>query len=456
MMILTLPFRMHKIFPLAGLFLSAWLINALPGNAAEIHPKRIVTRNGITLLIVEQHSLPIVNIEVLVKAGSIYDPEAKAGLANLVANLLDEGTRKRSSAEIADAIDFIGGSLSSSGDDDYSTVTVRVLKKDLHVGLDLLADVLMNPVFLQTELDRKRSETIGTIMAEKDEPGVVAEKAFNDLIFSSHPYHRPVKGLESTLPAITRADLIEFHDRYYRPNNILMAVVGDVTEQEISDLVFKYLGAWEPKKTKPPAISRAHKLDHKTIRLIDKNLSQANIVLGHLGIERKNPDYYAVIVMNYILGGGGFSSRMMAHIRDNQGLAYSVSSHFDARLYPGSFQASLQTKNASAMPAIQGLLEEIKKIREKPVSDQELEDAKAFLIGNFPLRLDTSSKMSQLLATIEFYGLGLDYFEKYPRLIQGITKEDVLRVARKYLNPERYALVVVANQSEAKISDLKP
>lgn len=449
-------FRMHKVFFLINLLLSAWLINALQANAAEIHPKRIVTKNGITLLTVEQRSLPIVNIEVLVKAGSIYDPEAKAGLANLVANLLDEGTRTRSSAEIAEAIDFIGGSLSTSGGDDYSTVSVRILKKDLNRGLELLADVLMNPVFLQAELDRKRGEIIGTILAEQDDPEIVAEKAFNDLIFSPHPYHRPVKGLESTLPAVTQADLIEFHERYYRPNSTLMAIVGDITEQEISDLVGKYFGAWEPKKTKPPVIPRAHKLDHKTVRLIDKDLTQASIILGHLGIDRKNPDYYMVVVMNYILGGGGFSSRMLTHIRDDQGLAYSVSSHFDADAYPGSFTASLQTKNASAKPAIQGLLEEIKKIRDKPVTDQELEDAKAFLIGNFPLRLDTTSKLSHLLATIEFYGLGLDYLEKYPRLIGSVTKEDVLRVARKYLDPERYALVVVAKQSEAKVEDLKP
>jgi zinc protease len=405
---------------------------------------------------VEQHSLPIINIEVLVKAGSIYDPEAKAGLANLAASLLDEGTKKRSSAEIAEAIDFVGGSLSTSGGDDYSSASVRILKKDLDLGLDLLSDVLINPVFSQTELDRKRGEITGSIVAEEDEPGIVAEKAFEDLVFSPHPYHRPVKGLESTLPAITRADLIDFHGRYYRPNNTIMAIVGDTTEQEISNLVSKYFGAWESKKVKPPAVQSAHKLDHKTVRLINKDLTQASVMLGHLGINRKNPDYYAVTVMNYILGGGGFSSRMMSHIRDDQGLAYSVSSHFDADLYPGSFQASLQTKNVSAMPAIQGLLNEIKTIREKPVTDQELEEAKSFLIGNFPLRLDTGGKMAHLLTTVEFYGLGMDYFEKYPKLIRAVTKEDVLRVAKKYLDPERYVLVVVANQSEAKISDLKP
>jgi zinc protease len=447
--------RLRKTFPLIA-FLTVWLINTLSADAAKIHPKRIVTKNGMTLLIVEQHSLPIVNIEVLVRAGSIYDSETKAGLANLTASLLDEGTRKRSSAEIAETIDFVGGSLSTSGGDDYSTVSVRLLKKDLPLGLDLLADVLINPVFSQKELDRKRAETIGMILAEQDEPGIVAEKALNDLIFSPHPYHRPVKGLQSTLPTITRADLIDFHARYYRPNNIIMAIVGDTTEPEILDLVSKYFGTWEQKKIKPPAISRSHKLDHKTVRLINKDLSQASIVLGHLGIDRKNPDYYAVVVMNYILGGGGFSSRMMARIRDDQGLAYSVGSHFDAGLFPGSFQASLQTKNVSAKPAIQGLVDEIKNIRENPVTSQELEDAKAFLIGNFPLRLDTSSKMSRLLATIEFYGLGLDYFEKYPRLIGAVSKDDILRVAKKYLDPQRYVLVVVANQSEAKINDLKP
>ena len=147
---------------------------------------------------------------------------------------------------------------------------------------------------------------------------------------------------------------------------------------------------------------------------------------------------------------------MVIRIRDNQGLAYSVGSHFDADLYPGSFQANLQTKNASAKRAIQEMLDEIKKIREEPVTEQELKDAKAFLIGSFPLRLDTTSKLSHLLAIVEFYGLGLDYLERYPRLIQSVTKADVLRVARKYLDPERYVLIVVAKQSEANIEDLKP
>jgi len=449
-------FRIQKVLSLLGLFLLVWLQDMGIGTAAESHIKRIVTKNGITLLIDEQPSLPIVSIEVLVKAGSIYDPEAKAGLANLVANLLDEGTQTRSSSQIAEAIDFVGGSLTASGGDDDSTVSVRILKKDLTFGLELLADILRNPAFLQTELDRKRGEIIGSIVAEQDEPEIVAEKAFDGLIFSPHPYHRPVKGLESTLPAITRADLIEFHERYYRPNNTIMAIVGDVKETEILSLVDKYLGGWTPKKIHPQSIPRARKPDHRTVRLIDKDLTQASIILGNLGIDRKNPDYYAVTVMNYILGGGGFSSRMVIRIRDNQGLAYSVGSHFDADLYPGSFQANLQTKNASAKRAIQEMLDEIKKIREEPVTDQELKDAKAFLIGSFPLRLDTTSKLSHLLAIVEFYGLGLDYLERYPRLIQSVTKADVLRVARKYLDPERYVLIVVAKQSEANIEDLKP
>jgi zinc protease len=449
-------FRIQKVLSLIALFICLYLQSIGTGATAEIHIKRILTKNGITLLIVEQPSLPIVNVEVLIKAGSIYDPEAKAGLANLVADLLDEGTRTRSSSQIAEAIDFVGGSLSTSGGDDSSTVSVRILKKDLNLGLELMADVLRNPVFLQTELDRKRGEIIGTILAERDDPEIVAEKAFDDLIFSPHPYHRPVKGLESTLPAISRNDLIEFHERYYRPNNTIMALVGDIKEQEILPLVDKYFGSWNPKKIKHPAIPRARKLDHKTLRLIDKDLTQASVILGNLGIERKNPDYYAVTVMNYILGGGGFSSRMLIRIRDDQGLAYSVYSHFDADLYPGSFQASLQTKNASATRAIQEMLEEIKKIRERPVTDQELEDAKAFLIGSFPLRLDTTGKLSHLLTMIEFYGLGLDYLDRYPMLIRSVTKGDVLRAARKYLDPDRYALVVVAKQSEAKIEDLKP
>ena len=182
---------------------------------------------------------------------------------------------------------------------------------------------------------------------------------------------------------------------------------------------------------------------------IDRGITQANIILGHAGVSRDNPDYYALTVMNYILGGGGFSSRLVRKIRNKRGLAYSVASFFDPGKYPGSFQIVLQTKNSSAREAISLSLQEMERIRKELVSEKELEGAKKYLIGSFPMRLDTQGKLANFLTQVEYYGLGPDYPEKYPSLIRSITREEVLRVAKKYLHPKNTILVVVANLKEA-------
>ena len=426
---------------------------SVPSEAAPLPVKRIIMDNGLVLLVLSQPSLPIVNIQVIIKAGAVYDPEDRAGLAYLTTNLLDEGTSRRTSTEIADAIEFVGGSLGAGGGDDWATASLKILKSDLPLGLDLLSDILLHPVFPKEELERKRSQILGGLVAEKDEPGVVAEKAFNEIVFGSHPYHRPAEGTEESLPKISREDLVRFYEQYYRPNNTLMAVVGDIPESEARDLIGRYFGSWASRPIPEVPIPPAPQLEKRVVKLIEKDLTQANIILGHVGIDRKNPDYYAVAVMNYILGGGGFSSRLLTEIRDNQGLAYSINSHFAAGAYPGSFTVSLQTQNPSAQRAIDGAITEIRKIRNQPVSEQELSEATAFLIGSFPLRIDTTAKIANLLTQVEYFGLGLDYFEQYPKLIGAVTRADVQRVAQKYLDPNRIALVVVTKQSEAKIQE---
>jgi zinc protease len=428
-----------------------------PSYAAAVPVDRFTAPNGMTVLLVERHTLPIVSAQMIIRAGSVLDPEEKAGLSYLTAALLDEGTATRSSQEIAEAIEFVGGSLSISGGQDYTSGSLRLLKKDAALGFELLSDVLLHPTFPERELERLRAETLGDLTAEKDQPGIIADKAFDALVFGPHPYHRAVNGEEDTLPCITRADVVRFHSDYFRPNNSILAVVGDLTRSELQDLLNRFFAGWESGPVPAPSFPTAPKPDRKTVRLIDKDLTQANIVLGHIGIERRNPDFYAVAVMNYILGGGGFSSRMVKTIRDNHGLAYSVNSHFAAQAQPGSFSVSLQTKNSSAGRAIEEALSEIRRIRTGPVTDRELDEAIAFLVGSFPLRMDTNSKLSGLLAQVEYYGLGLDYFELYPKLIGAVTQQDILRVAQKYLDPERIALVVVAKQSEAKIeTDANP
>jgi len=421
------------------------------GFAADLSPIKITTTNGMTVLVLEQHYLPIVEIHALIKAGSAQDPPGKAGLANLTASLLDEGTTTRSSKQLAEQIDFVGGSLEVKAGEDFTTAAVRVLKKDLDLGFTLLTDILLHPAFPKQEFDRVRSQILGEIVSDNDDPGHVAMKAFNQLVFHNHPYRWPVNGLEETLLKIALADVQSFYTKEYLPNQTILAVVGDISVEQATALVQTHFGAWKKGAVPARAIKKPRAIDKKTVQFIEKDLTQSTIVLGHGGISRTNPDFYSVTVMNHVLGAGGFSSRLMDSIRDKQGLAYGIMSHYEARTMPGSFWINLQTKTETTNQAINGVLAEMKALREAPVTDQELAEAKAFLIGSFPLRLDSTAKLAHMLAQVEFFDLGFEYFSQYPKWIDRVTKEDVQRVAKQYLNPQHYALVVVGNISKAKV-----
>jgi zinc protease len=443
----TIPGRWYgPVWLLLGTLLSFTV-----SDAAEIKPTRFVTPNGMTVLVLEQHYLPIVEIHALIKAGSAQDPPEKAGLANLVTSLLDEGTVTRSSKQLAEQIDFVGGSIGTKASEDFTSVTVRVLKKDADLGFTLLADMLLHPVFHKQEYERIKTQILGEIVSDNDDPGHVAMKAFNQVVFHGHPYRWPVEGTEETLGKITLADAQAFYAKEYLPNQTILAVVGDLTVDQVTALIQTHFGGWKKAALPVHAPRKPAPVERKTVQLIEKDLTQSTIVLGHAGISRTNPDFYAVTVMNHILGAGGFSSRLMETIRDKQGLAYGVMSQFDAKLMPGAFVVNLQTKTNTTNQAINGVLAELKTMREAPVTDQELAEAKSFLMGSFPLRLDSTAKLAQVLAQVEFYGLGLDYFSQYPKWIERVTKEDVQRVAKQYLDPQRYALVVVGDIAKAKV-----
>lgn len=416
---------------------------------AGIDIKREVLPNGLTLLLVERHNLPIVRVTVGIKAGSLIEPEEKAGLANLVAGLLTGGTKKRTASEINDEIEFIGASLDTSGGYDYVTVNLSILKMNLELGFDILSDIIINPSFPRDELNKKKTRIKGALISQEEDPSFVAWKAFKRSLFGSHPYGRLVEGSPETLDRIKQRDLRDFHSTYYVPQNVIMSVVGNITMEEVKTLLAKYFSDWQKKELKTPSVPKPQSLKEKKIVTIDKDLTQASVILGHLGISRDNPDYCALSVMNYILGGGGFASRLMQNIREEKGLAYDIHSSFSSQRETGSFYVSVQTKNESANIAIEEILKEINRIRDNPVSQEELSDAKAFLTGSFPLRIETSQKIANFLLHIEYYNLGLDYINKYSLCIKGVTKDDVLRVAKKYLDPDNFILVVVGNQKKA-------
>lgn len=413
--------------------------------------KRSVLKNGLTLLIVERHNLPVVKVAIGIKAGSLNEPEEKSGLANLTASLLAEGTKNRTARQISEEIDFVGGSVGASGGNDYSTASLSVLKKDVRLGFDLLSDIILNPVFPQDEINKKIERTKGGLKAMEEDPGYLASREFKKAVFGSHPYGRLTTGTAKTLDRITRGDLVEFHSRYFTPDNSIMAVVGDITPEEAEQLINEYFAKWKAKGEKPPSRPEITSVKERNTVTIDKNLTQANIILGHKGVSRDDPDYYAISVMNYILGSGGFASRLMQNIREEKGLAYDIHSFFAPNKYGGRFQVGLQTKNESANTAIEEVLKEIRNIQAVPVSDTELSDAKSFLTGSFPMRIETSSRIAGFLVAVEYYGLGTGYIDNYPLYINNITKEDVLRVAKKYLDPENYVLVVVADQEKTAL-----
>ena len=423
----------------------------IPSSNAGSIADREVLPNGITLLHSEKTGLPIVTVVIAIKAGSIAEPPEKAGLANLTAALLNEGTTTRSSKEISDAIEFVGGSLSTSGGADYITVSLSVLKKDVEMAFDLLSDIILNPAFSEQEMQRRKTSIKNSIIQQKEEPGTVASKAFAAAVFGENPYGWPLEGTEESLNRITREDIAAFHREHYLPNDTIMTVVGDISKSELKSLLGRYFMSWkkgESKETSPASPAVEEKT--QVIR-IQKNLAQANIIFGYLGIRRDNPDYYAVSVMNYILGGGGFASRLMDNIRDNKGLAYDIHSSFSASKYAGSFQVGLQTKNESANTAIGEIFKEIERIRTEPVSDRELSDAKSYLTGSFPLRIDSNGKIAAFFIAVEYYGLGMDYIDNYKKYIEAVTKDDIQRVAKKYLHTKNYVLVVVGDLEKAAL-----
>jgi zinc protease len=436
---------MRKFVP--AILLTSFLVfccAVLPAGAA-MASKRSVLSNGIVLLSSEQKTLPIISIEILLAAGSRYDQPDQEGIANLTARLLTYGTTKRSALEISDTLDFIGASLSASSGDDVASVNLNVLKKDLSTGLELLADILTSAAFPDQEIERQKQSVLAGIKAREDSPGDIAQKRFAAALYPGSPYGRPVEGNEASVKSIPRESLRNFYERYYRPNRAIIAVVGDISHEEISRELEQYLRSWKPGEAAPRPLVPNDIGGAQTIR-VNKELTQANIILGHNGVAREDPDYYAVQVMNYILGGGGFSSRAMDSIRNQRGLAYSVYSYFSGDRSRGMFQFVMQTKNETAQEAIRIAREEMIRMRQELVTDQELSDAKDYLIGSFPLRLDTNRRVASFLTQVEYYQLGLDYPERYPGLIRSVTREDVARVAKKYLDPDRLIVVIVGNQ----------
>ncbi|AEB08899.1 M16 family metallopeptidase [Desulfobacca acetoxidans] len=442
--------RKTLFFTFAVLFLC--LVAIAHASDDRVLGQRFELPNGLVWLFSAQSDLPMVTMELTFKAGALFEPQGKQGLANLTASLLRYGTKSRNANQIAEEIDFLGASLATAAGRDVASLRLSVLKKDLRTALEIGSDLLFHPTFAPREITAMVQRVKATLISEEDEPGVVAGRAFRRILYGDYPYGFPVLGTPESLNRITRRDLVNFHQRYYRPNNAILTLVGDLTVEEAEKIVEEFFGNWQKAELPPMPSPPSAPQDKPTVVKINKEITQANIILGQIGLKRADPDFYAFQLMNYILGGGGFASRLMDNIRDNRGLAYSVSSNFSPGIEPGPFEISLETKNASGGEAVAEVLKELARIRTDLVTEKELADARSYLIGSLPMKMDSNTKRAALLGYLELYGLGLDYPWRYPEIITKITREDILQVAQKYLVPDRYLLVVVGKQQEIQLS----
>lgn len=427
-----------------------FLLLTVPAQAAPLGT-RTVLDNGAILLVAERPGVPMVIFNILLKSGAAADPTGKEGIASLAAELLTRGTKQYPAQALAQELDFLGASLGVDADLETSTITLTTLTKNLDAALSLLTAVILTPTFPEAELDKKRTEVLGSLKSREEDPGWVAQRAFLEKLYPGHPYGRLVEGQPTSLAKVTRADVVRFHQTYYRPNNAIIGVAGDITQEQIVKLLQTHFAKWQ--KADVPATMWPEEQQPKTERItLDRKVTQANVVLGHVGLTRANPDYYAVQVMNYILGAGGFGSRLMDKIREELGLVYHVGSSFSARKHAGPFTVVLQTKNASATQALDESMQVIRRFSEEGPDDKEVEAAKSYLINSFPLRLVSNRDVASLLPVLEFYELGLDYPDRYPKIIGSITREQVHAAAKSYLHPNHLLQVIVADLPQAGLA----
>ena len=401
--------------------------------------------NGLRLLIVEHHELPIVDFSLVVKSGGETDPAGKDGLATLAASMLDEGTVSRDALQIAEQIANLGISLGTFGGWDASRVTLHTPTAQLDSALALMAEVALKPSFPDKELERLRQERLTALLQLKDRGPAIADLAYNFILYGGeHPYGRSLTGTERSTREITRANLREFYDTHYRPNNAAMIVVGDVRPDDIQRKVERLFGAWQRGNVPPVRIAVPTSATAPTVYLIDKpGAAQSSFRLGTVGVPRATQDFFPIQVMNTILGAA-FTSRLNNNLRETKGYTYGAGSGFDMRQGAGPFTARAEIVTAKSDSALIEFMKELRGIRE-PVPSAELEKAKNYLQLQLPSQFETTGGIAARLVPIALYNLPLDYFNTYSQRIAAVTAADVQRVARQYVLPEQMHIVIVGD-----------
>jgi len=402
--------------------------------------------NGLKLMIVEQHELPLADFVLLVGSGSTTDPASKTGVANLTSAMLREGTATRKSLEIADQIAFLGINLSPSSSWESSTLSLHTPTAQLDSALALFADVALHPSFPANEFERIRKSRLTDLIRLKDQGPAIANLAFPAIIYGGgHPYGAATLGTEASVKSLSVADLQNYYQVNFKPNNSTLIIVGDVNPSQIEQKINKVFGAWQRGNVAPPIYADPPKAGTTTIYLIDKpGAAQSSFRIGAVGVPRSTKDYFALSVMNTILGGS-FTSRLMQNLRETHGYTYGASSRFEMRRAAGPFLATAEIVAAKSDSALLEFMKELSAIRQS-VPASELSRAKRYLQLQQPGNFETTQDIAFQMLPVALYGLPLDYYNNYVQNIEAVTQADVARVAQQYINPGSLAIVIVGDR----------
>jgi predicted Zn-dependent peptidase len=408
--------------------------------------------NGLQVVLLKSTKVPTFNMQMVVLTGGLADPADFRGLASFTASLLREGTAKRSSKEISEQVDALGATLNAgSGLSSFTTnISTAGLVENFDQTLDLFADVIRNPTFPQAEVARYKSRTLSQLQLQRSIPQFLAAEQFSRAIYgTSHPASLIVPPSES-INKVSTKDLMDFHAKYYRPNNAILAIVGDVTMKEIMPKLEKAFGDWQKGDVPATTIPAAPSQGESRIYLIDRPGSvQTVLQLGTLGIERTSPDYFAVLLADRVLGGGP-SGRLFLNLREDKGYTYGAYSNFGGSKFRGTWISSAEVRTDVTEGAMHEFMAELNRLRDQPVSAEELENAKRAIIGSFALSLEQPQALLQNIITQKLYNLPADYWDTYPQKVTAITPADVQRVAQKYIDLGHLQVVAVGDASKAR------
>ena len=427
------------------------LLSSLPASAQTLKlppHEKLVLKNGLTLLVMEKHGVPIVSFFVIVKTGSAADPAGQDGLAGITAGLLRKGTQKRTAQQFASDLDFIGGSFDSGADSDYTTISAEFLTKDLDRGLDLFSDALLHASFPQAEVDKLLAQSVDGIKAAKDQAESVLGTYYAGYLYGTHPYGRPGGGDELTLKKIQRDGILKFYSANYVPGNTILAVAGEFNAADLKKKLEETFGGWAAKPAPATNIPAPAPVKGKRLLLIDKtDATQTYFAIGNIGVSATDPDRVAIRVVNTAFGGT-FASILNTALRIDSGYTYGADSQFLPQKAAGPFLIESFTKNESTVPAIDLALKVLDDLHKNGLTAKQLDTAKKYIKGQFPPRIETSGQLASRIATSEFYGLDDNEINQLEARIDAVTLESAKQIIEKHFPKENMVFVLIGKASE--------